>query len=354
MLNYYYSTDGTSYTDITSRVISGKWSKNKDMGQNKFDILLDPNILGNEITKVESGQFIKITNGSSTEFVGNILKFFDRQQNKRKFTQTGADASLSFFGGQKSESFTSMTASDIIIQLASSFSSSKNPMNASLTTSGGYVTPTTKVIPKFYGNNKRFFEYATELCMTSNTGESKVFTFYIDGDNNLHFEPLGSSSNSINEKDILDSDLKLNPQNRFNNVVINCGTDSTGKRINAYFTDALTIAKMEGHVVTKYFDESWIADKILQENPSYNDTQLTNAAQDVGKALAQRYIMWHGRMRLELEVTLPGIASGLAPAQEISTDIDIAKNKVWLVNSIEYNDFYDKAFTTVRLEEKVV
>jgi len=356
MITVLYDPDGGGYDDISGYVMSGKFVRNKDFQQNTFSLKLDPTIMNSLMTNPLSGQLVQFKDGSDIVFSG-MISGMNFSKSKNVFLEIkGADASMDLFSNQIPYSYTDELASDIIVDLVSLYNGndlSDHRLTATLTTSGGYITPTTQTIDSFSSSSKRFYDALLELSIRENTDGVNQFGYYVDGDNKLHFEPTGTSTSYVDYYDFLDASVGLNTIYRFNSVFLDCGEDLNGDRIVHTNYDTSTYAKFGGRIVIKYFDESQLAAKIIKENPTFNNTEVLAEVENEAFAIIRKYLLFYGLIRKELQFTVEG-RFNIQPNNKIRSPFELTTNESWVVSRVSQNFNINGHTTDVTMEEVIV
>ena len=350
MVNYYISTDGSTWYSLNDYVITVKISRNAELTKNRLTLDAAPTLI--DVYDISKTTYLKVVLNGSTLFKALVSKYVLDEGKTDKLRIEGFDASMDFFAAQRSVSYTSKTATDIIIDLASKFSGKKHPIVAQKESLGGYIYETSTVIDNFYGSNKRFYDYMIELSQPEYTGVSNSFNFYIDEENNLHWEPFSVTVSNLAKSMTISAKPYFSPANRFNHVVINCGTDWNGDRILAYYVDIYGYKLFGGRLVSKYFDETRITDDLKKVYDSSQNETLISEANSKGVQVAKAYIERFGKAKKQLDVLLP-ITTAYAVGSRVSTDIPIAKSSMWKVITVEFELARNAEYTRLILEEVV-
>jgi len=350
MVTFYISINGSNWINVTGYVLKAKISRNVELTKNRLTMEFNPVIksyydFGNRL-------YLKVEDNSNVIFTAITSKYLADLKKVDTFRVEGLDASMDFFAGQQAFYETNKTATEIVISLAEKFSGKENPINAAKTSEGGYIYETTQNISSFYGTNKRFYDYLLDVSQAEYTGVNKEFIFYIDSENNLHWEPLSDTSTFLSKEDTISARPFFSPAAKFNHIVINCGTDLNGDRILAIYTDMSGYKRLGGRLVTRYFDETQIAEDVKKNNPGYTNEQVIEATKEAGRNKAKAYIKKFGMMKKGLQVLLPYTTS-YSVGSKIKTDIDLSSKYLWKVVTVEHEFGTRSNLTRLVLEEVV-
>lgn len=182
--------------------------------------------------------------------------------------------------------------------------------NVVSTTSDGSAFPTV-TIAKIY---KTVFEWIEELAQPEHTGDDKAYLFYVDKDNDLHFEypeTTTSTTLDVSQIDLLDEmSVEKGDFDIINMVIFNAGDDKNGNGVLWYYYD---VTSESSELKMKYIPMTDISRDFQKDFPSqyaaFSNDDYRTYLKNQGIARSQRITNQASEQTYQIKIPMKGTTS---------------------------------------------
>jgi len=234
------------------------------------------------------------------------------------------------------------TASQIIEDLIDKVNMFNDGLKTKWTNIGKTVTATTKKID-YYEMDKPIYHHIEQLSTNEYTGNG-TYVYYLDSSNNFVWklrpsDDAGQETGTIEEgKDMLNIKLEKGIFNIINALIINCGTDVSGRKITTYKINSPSIGKHG--FKWKYVSKTNYASNYIAANTGATDSEVRDYARREAKGWAEDALKILGAPRYKATI-------------EVRGDSSYVKGDIWKIQTRDYifntgNKYYNLRMKNIR------